>query len=214
MLNRDFMEVAANGNIETVRLLLDRGAEINQQDILGVTALMKAAANGHIRTVRLLLDRGAEINQKNIFGTAAITWAANRGRLNIVRLLLNRGADVYQVRFLDLFAPMNTSMNKHHQIRNLVNEKIKEQKIYERERKAYEEEKKEIELFFLGKQLGDEKDKIPQKSFYQKALSFFSKERPSEEKIVEPDIYLSKELVVIINGYLEPSSMPSQPRKP
>ena len=44
-----------------VKLLLERGADINKRDIYGVTALIWAAHFGHSETVATLLDRGADL---------------------------------------------------------------------------------------------------------------------------------------------------------
>ena len=50
---------AANGHKDVVKLLLDRGAEVNAKDGVGWSALHLAAREGHKDVVLLLLDRGA-----------------------------------------------------------------------------------------------------------------------------------------------------------
>lgn len=82
--------------VDTVRLLLDRGAEINgpsKNKVLG-SALQAASAAGNMKLVRLLLDRGAKADgQGNGYGTA-LQSACQWGQTEIARLLLERGADV------------------------------------------------------------------------------------------------------------------------
>jgi len=54
------MLAAVGGHERAVELLLQRSAEIDQQDSIGVTALMGAALNGHERVIDMLLENGAE----------------------------------------------------------------------------------------------------------------------------------------------------------
>ncbi|KAL5515199.1 hypothetical protein EMCRGX_G000331 [Ephydatia muelleri] len=44
------------GHMECVKVLLDRGADVNMQDKNGWTALMKASKSGHMECVKVLLD--------------------------------------------------------------------------------------------------------------------------------------------------------------
>jgi TPR repeat protein len=87
---------AASGDIKTIKLLLDKGAEINANDpATGWTALMTAAAFNNTDTVQLLLDKGAEINANDpATGWTALMTAAEAGNTNAVKLLLDRGADI------------------------------------------------------------------------------------------------------------------------
>lgn len=78
----------------TVRLLLDRGAEINTKDAEESTALHSAVMQGHHEMVKLLLDRGAEINTKDAKGLTALHDAARQRNHGMMKLLLDYGADV------------------------------------------------------------------------------------------------------------------------
>ncbi|MFA6287194.1 MAG: ankyrin repeat domain-containing protein [Opitutaceae bacterium] len=63
---------AANpGQTEILRLLLDRGADIDIQNDTGSTPLMFAADRGNADRVRLLLARGADTDIRSRSGTAA-----------------------------------------------------------------------------------------------------------------------------------------------
>ena len=79
------------GYLECCRLLLDKGAVIDDETTNN-TALMKAAALGHTEIVALLLSRGADTEKKNTSGDTAIIQASWLGHTTIVDMLLDQGA--------------------------------------------------------------------------------------------------------------------------
>jgi len=92
---------ARNGRTEAVRLLLDKGADINKRwggyrfGFWNPTPLMLAAREGRTNTVKLLLDRGAQVNlSSDLGGWKALTLAAGAGHNEIVKALLDKGASV------------------------------------------------------------------------------------------------------------------------
>ncbi len=86
---------ASRGHLETVWLLLERGANLEHQvKHHGWAPLSMAASNGHAETAQLLLDRGATIDRQDIYGETPLLVAAKRAKLNVVRLLLDRGANI------------------------------------------------------------------------------------------------------------------------
>lgn len=93
VLERKLIRAVADGDLEAVRLLLDRGADPNLW-LGGNLPLSKAAELGHVEIVSLLLDRGATIDQiVQPLGNALIRASA-KGHLEVVKLLVARGADV------------------------------------------------------------------------------------------------------------------------
>jgi len=56
------------GGLESMKVLLDAGAPINQQSANGNTALIVAAMNGNAAAINFLLERGADINLANAQG--------------------------------------------------------------------------------------------------------------------------------------------------
>ena len=60
------MIASKNGHIEIVRLLLDKGAKVNEQNNRGNNALIIASINGYTEIVKLLIDNGANIDLQNI----------------------------------------------------------------------------------------------------------------------------------------------------
>ncbi len=87
------MLAAKKGNAEIVRILLERGVELDRANKMGYTALVWASMYGHTDIVRLLSDSGADINTKEFQGYTSLMFASNRGHTETVRLLLDRKAD-------------------------------------------------------------------------------------------------------------------------
>jgi ankyrin repeat protein len=63
------------GHLDTVRVLLDAGANIEQADANGVTPLIMAILNNRIEVAQLLVHRGANANASDWYGETAL-WAA------------------------------------------------------------------------------------------------------------------------------------------
>ena len=95
------MYAALYGDSESVRLLLERGADPNIKNDAGATALMWAVDDAE--KTRLLLERGADVNAKSENGRTPLLIAARRfGSAAVVKLLLERGADP-SVKSADIF---------------------------------------------------------------------------------------------------------------
>jgi hypothetical protein len=88
------MSAALGGKIEAVKLLLERGAEVNAKDSSGSTALVGAACSGQTNVVGLLLDNGADINANAMWDGTPLMEAAHDDKIEVVKLLLARGADI------------------------------------------------------------------------------------------------------------------------
>ena len=84
------------GHVTTVRLLLDRGADIeaNNSNTRTPLHLPAAAWRGHGAAVGLLPDRGAAIEAKAFYGKTPLLAATVCGHEVTVGLLLDRGADI------------------------------------------------------------------------------------------------------------------------
>ncbi len=90
-------DAATKGNLERVRELLDRGADVNARDQYDETALFYASTKGHVAVVRLLLKHGADLTIKAPLGFTPIIMACSEGHEHIVELLLDHGVDVNKV---------------------------------------------------------------------------------------------------------------------
>ncbi len=68
---------ASTAGPDAIKLLLEKGANVNRQDVRGMTPLMLSIGNDHpdIRVVNLLLEHGADVKLKSKAGETALDWA-------------------------------------------------------------------------------------------------------------------------------------------
>jgi ankyrin repeat protein len=102
---------ARDGRIESAKLLLGAGAEIEHTDANGITPLLIAITNNHIEMARYLIDRGANVKAVDWYGRTPL-WAAVETRnmdvdsstfengvdrapvLELIKVLLDKRVDV------------------------------------------------------------------------------------------------------------------------
>lgn len=84
---------AAFGDLLTVQMLLQSGADPNYRDRDGWSAIHWAAEEGHHEVVSLLLKHGTNPNGISAYGTSPLHCAANGGHNEIVNELLQYGAN-------------------------------------------------------------------------------------------------------------------------
>ena len=87
----------ARGHLDVVRLLLERGANIEAAGgSNGQTALILASLEGRLNIVKELLDRGANIEAaENMYGWNSLMLASSRGYPIVVKELVDRGANIF-----------------------------------------------------------------------------------------------------------------------
>jgi ankyrin repeat protein len=73
--------VTEDGAIEVIRLLMERGADINAFNANGVTALHRAAARGADKLVQFLADNGAKLDLRDRQGRMPVDLAAEPVRV-------------------------------------------------------------------------------------------------------------------------------------
>jgi hypothetical protein len=80
---------ACNGNIESVRLLIDAGADVNVQSCNQSTALHCSAEDGNIKIAELLLKANANPNLKDSKDKTPLDYAIWNNHRDIITLLRN-----------------------------------------------------------------------------------------------------------------------------
>lgn len=82
---------------DAVKLLLDKGANVNLQDDFGNTALHFASQNHSLDIARLLLNYKANANIQDNNGNTSLSNAVfySEGRGEMIQLLLEFGGDKY-----------------------------------------------------------------------------------------------------------------------
>jgi ankyrin repeat protein len=104
------MVATREGSLDIMKMLLDGGADINQQSGNGSTALLVAVQNGNADTARLLLERGADVNIATAKGWTPLFMAVKartreRGTvpspvidpvamMDVIKLIVDKGANV------------------------------------------------------------------------------------------------------------------------
>lgn len=94
----------SDGYVESLKLMLAKGADINRPDKDGITPLMEAARYTYragSKTTAFLLSRGAKVNLKTKKGNTALIFASYAAathyedeNVEVVKLLIGKGANV------------------------------------------------------------------------------------------------------------------------
>ena len=96
---------AAGGSLPILRVLVDRGQDVNASDANGWRPLHFAADLGRAAVVEFLLTKGADVNARTLMGQSAYTIASENDDAEMTALLAAKGADHGPPRFPALKGP-------------------------------------------------------------------------------------------------------------
>jgi ankyrin repeat protein len=82
-----------SGNVDVVRMLIERGADPTAQSKDGWTVLHHALGSGNVDVVRMLIEHGADPTAQSKDGWTVLHHASGSGNVDVVRMLIERGAD-------------------------------------------------------------------------------------------------------------------------
>ncbi|GAP90977.1 putative multiple ankyrin repeats single kh domain [Rosellinia necatrix] len=98
----DLLREARDGDLETIKFLVENGADVNQQDEHYGNALQAAVRSGDLEIMKFLVENGAEVNQQGGYYNSALLAAVPDGRIEnyndkdweAFKYLIENGADV------------------------------------------------------------------------------------------------------------------------
>jgi ankyrin repeat protein len=93
-LDGALFDACKNGQLEVVKDLLAKGADVDAKGALGATCLIRAINLGHLEVAKELLAQGADVDARNNNGETALLHASQEGQVELVNSLLASGADV------------------------------------------------------------------------------------------------------------------------
>ena len=88
-LNKELIEYAKNGNLNFIKSLIEKGADIHTNNN---ESLRVAVNNNHLEVVKYLVAKGADIHFENNW---ILRIASERGHLGVVKYLVEKGADIH-----------------------------------------------------------------------------------------------------------------------
>ena len=93
------------GCLDLVKVMLERGVDVDDEKFDGWRALEYAAKGGHVRIPEYLLKNGASFNENTCL-SESLTLAVVHGHLAIVSTLLKAGADINTLWSKDTNTPL------------------------------------------------------------------------------------------------------------
>ncbi|XP_075144171.1 fibronectin type 3 and ankyrin repeat domains protein 1, partial [Leptodactylus fuscus] len=100
------MVAAQRGYFRIVQLLVDHGADINQENGSGKNSLMLACFAGHLDIVQYLRRQGASWESRDRAGCTAMHWAVDGGNVKLIEWMIGDGCEVDVKDFCSQWTPL------------------------------------------------------------------------------------------------------------
>lgn len=101
---------AASDHPLILNMMIQRGANIKLEDLIGLTPLHYAALTDNVPSIELLIDAGATIDAENDQGQTPLHLASMFGRCTAMHAFLRCGANIHAVTKLGLM-PLHVAVN-------------------------------------------------------------------------------------------------------
>jgi ankyrin repeat protein len=112
-LGASLYEAAREGQLESVKSLIQRGANVRYKNLLEKTALHAAALNGHAHVIEYLTEQGAYPSATDKSGIQPLHEACEGGHLDAARILLRQGAHL-ETPLTEGGTPLHLAASKGH----------------------------------------------------------------------------------------------------
>lgn len=102
--------IAANyGHLQIIKLLCDRGAEVNEQEDTRFSALLYTVKQGQIASFSYLLSQNADIHVRDANGCTVVHWAAYKNNVFLLKILHRLGLEMDVLDFTGM-TPLDRSV--------------------------------------------------------------------------------------------------------
>ena len=102
-----------NRDVDLVRMLVERGADVSAQDVVGLTPLHWASSRGSVDVARILVEGGADVSAQDTVGWTPLHRASSNGHVDVARILVEGGADV-SAQARDGWTPLHRASSEGH----------------------------------------------------------------------------------------------------
>ena len=86
---------ARQGDLNRVKLLVEKGADVNEKDDYRSSVLHYAVESGNLEVVQYLVEKGVDVNAKDEKNRTVLHDAALSGNLELMQWLIEQGLDVH-----------------------------------------------------------------------------------------------------------------------